>query len=107
VEGVLGKGTSTGRVWRRMAGGRPGVDSLLACFKITLMSVTEILQELPRLSTKDLARVFRLVHDLEAKQRMSGRQLSGLAEKLPHTKDPKEAARLREEIGRGFYGTPS
>jgi hypothetical protein len=54
-----------------------------------------------------LAQVFRFVHDLEAKQRMSGRQLSGLAEKLPRASDPKEAARLREEIGRGFYGTPS
>ena len=71
------------------------------------MSVTEILKELPKLSTKDLAQVFRLVHDLEAKQRMSGRQLTGLAEKLPHAKDPQEAARLREEIGRGFYGTSS
>ena len=71
------------------------------------MSVAEILKELPKLSAKDLAQVFRLVHDLEAKQRMSGRQLTGLAEKLPHTTDPKEAARLREEIGRGFYGTLS
>ena len=70
------------------------------------MSVTEILKELPKLSAKDLAQVFRLVHDLEARQRMSGRQLTGLAEKLSHTTDPKDAARLREEIGRGFYGTP-
>ena len=68
------------------------------------MSVTEILKELPKLSAKDLAQVFRFVHDLEVKQRMSGRQLSGLAEKLPHASDPKEAARLRQEIGRGFYG---
>ena len=69
--------------------------------------MAEILKELPRLSAKDLAQVFRFVHDLESKQRMSSRQLSGLAEKLPHTTDPKEATRLREEIGRGFYGTPS
>jgi hypothetical protein len=36
------------------------------------------------LSAKDLTQVFRFVHDLEAKQRMSGRPLSGLTEKLPH-----------------------
>ena len=26
---------------------------------------------------------------------------------LPHIQDPKEVSRLREEIRRGFYGTPS
>ena len=36
----------------------------------------EILKELPKLSANDLAQVFRLVHDLEAKHRMSGRQLT-------------------------------
>ena len=51
------------------------------------MSVGEILKELPKLSAHDLAQVFRLVHDLEAKHRMSGRQLTGLAEKLPLTQD--------------------
>ena len=71
------------------------------------MSVGESLKELPKLSAHDLAQVFRLVHDLEAKHRMSGRQLTGLAEKLPLTQDSKEVSRLREEIGRGFYGTPS
>ncbi len=71
------------------------------------MSVGEILKELPKLSAHDLAQVFRLVHDLEAKHRMSGQQLIGLAEKLPLTQDSKEVSRLREEIGRGFYGTPS
>ena len=33
------------------------------------MSVTEILKELPKLSAKDLAQVFRFVHDLEAEKR--------------------------------------
>ena len=48
------------------------------------MRVGKFLKELPMLSAKDLTQVFRFVHDLEAKQRMSGRQWSGLTEKLPH-----------------------
>ena len=71
------------------------------------MSVGEILKELPKLSANDLSQVFRLVYDLEAKHRMSGGQLTQLAEKLPLTQDSKEVSRLREEIGRGFYGTSS
>lgn len=72
-----------------------------------LMSVAEIKQAIEKLTPQEKGKVFQFVHDLEAKHRMSGRQLTGLAEKLSHAKDPAEISRLREEIGQGFYGTKS
>ncbi len=42
---------------------------------------------------------------LEAKgQRLSPKELGLLAKKLASTRNPSEAARLRESITRGFYG---
>lgn len=42
---------------------------------------------------------------LEAKgHRLSPEELGPLAKRLADTKNPKEAARLRESITRGFYG---
>ena len=36
--------------------------------------------------------------------RLSSEELGLLAKKLAAAKDPKEAARLRQRIARGFYG---
>ena len=72
-----------------------------------LMSVAEIKQAIEKLTPQEKGKVFQFVHDLEAKQRLSGRQLSALAEKLAQATDPMEISRLREEIGQGFYGTKS
>jgi hypothetical protein len=39
-----------------------------------------------------------------AAQLLSGKELGLLAKKLAATKDAKEAAQLKEQIARGFYG---
>jgi len=51
--------------------------------------------------------VIRFIHDMESKNRSSGRELTSLAKKLVGAKNGIEANRLREEIAKGFYGTPS
>ena len=71
------------------------------------MSVAEIKEAIQKLSPQEKGKVFEFIHDLEAKHRLGGRQLSALAEKLAQTTNPTEISRLREEIGQGFYGTKS
>ena len=42
--------------------------------------------------------------ELDAERKLSGPELSSLAERLVQTDDPVEASRVRESIIRGFYG---
>jgi hypothetical protein len=48
--------------------------------------------------------VVRFVYQLDAERKLSGPELSALAERLV-TADPVEASRVRETIVSGFYGT--
>jgi hypothetical protein len=45
-----------------------------------------------------------LVYQLDAERKLSGPELSALAERLVNAEDPLEASRVRETIVRGFYG---
>ena len=47
----------------------------------------------------------RFVYELDAERKLSGPELSTLAERLVRADDPVEASRVRETIVRGFYGT--
>ncbi len=46
----------------------------------------------------------RAVYELNAERKLSGPELSTLAERLVQSDDPIEALRVREQIIRGFYG---
>lgn len=41
---------------------------------------------------------------LDAERRLTGKELSSLAEQMVKTSDPAEQAMVREAIARGFYG---
>lgn len=71
------------------------------------MTAGQIISEIRNLPAKERSEIIRFVQDMESKMRMSGRELTGLAEKLAGEKNPAEADRLREEIAKGFYGTSS
>jgi hypothetical protein len=71
------------------------------------MTAGQIISEIRNLPAKERGEIIRFVQDMESKMRMSGSELTGLAEKLAGAKNPAEANRLREEIAKGFYGTPS
>jgi len=68
------------------------------------MTAGEIIEEIKRLDPKEQLGVIRFAYELDAERKLSGNELSGLAERMVHTSDELEAARIRELIIRGFYG---
>jgi hypothetical protein len=68
------------------------------------MTVSEIIREIETLPPEDQAKVVRFAYHLDAERRLTGAELSALAERMISAANPTEAAKLREEIVRGFYG---
>ena len=68
------------------------------------MTASDIIEEIKRLSPEEQAGVIRFAYRLDAERKLSGAELSALAERMTQTSDPAEALLLREEITRGFYG---
>jgi hypothetical protein len=68
------------------------------------MTASEIINEIRGLPPEEQAGVVRFVYQLDAERKLSGPELSTLAERLVSAKDPIEASRIRETIVRGFYG---
>jgi len=56
------------------------------------------------LTPEEQAGVVRFLYQLDAERKLSGPELSALAERLVKAVDPVEASRVRETIVRGFYG---
>lgn len=69
------------------------------------MNASQIIQEISILSPEEQAKVVRFAYTLDAERRLSGPELSALAARMVASADPAEAARLRAEITRGFYGS--
>ncbi len=68
------------------------------------MTASQIIDEIKSLSPGEQAGVVRLVYQLDAERKLSGPELSALAQRLVNADDPVEASRVRETIVRGFYG---
>jgi len=68
------------------------------------MTATEIIEEIKRLPPEQQVGVIRFAYQLDAERRLTGGELSALAERMTHASDPAEALQLRDEIMRGFYG---
>ena len=68
------------------------------------MTAAQIISEIKALPPHEQASVVRAVYALDAERKLSGPELSSLAERLVQTDDPVEASRVRESIIRGFYG---
>jgi hypothetical protein len=71
------------------------------------MTASQIIDEIMSLPPEEQAGVVRFVYELEAERKLSGTELSVLAEHFVNAPDPAEASRVREEIVRGFYGGKS
>ena len=67
------------------------------------MTAAQIVEAIKRLSPEDQAAAIRLVYQLDAEGKLTGPELSSLAERFVNEKDPVEASRVRETIVRGFY----
>jgi hypothetical protein len=68
------------------------------------VTAAQIIDEIKSLSPEEQAGVVRFVYQLDAERKLSGPELSALAERLVAA-DPVEASRVRETILNGFYGT--
>jgi hypothetical protein len=68
------------------------------------MTASQIIDEIKSLTPEEQAGVVRFVYQLDAERKLSGAELSTLAERLINAEDPAEASRVRETIVRGFYG---
>ena len=68
------------------------------------MTAEQIIEEIKRLDPKEQLGVIRFAYQLDAERRLSGKELSSLAARMINATDEVEAARIREEIVRGFYG---
>ncbi len=72
------------------------------------MTASQIIDEIKSLPPEEQAGVVRFVYELdEAERKLSGTELSVLADHFPNASDPAEGSRIREEIVRGFCGGKS
>ena len=67
------------------------------------MTANEIIEEITRLDSKEQLVVIRFAYQLDAERRLTGKELSGLAERMVKATDPAEGAIIREAMIRGFY----
>ena len=68
------------------------------------MTANEIIEEIKRLDRKQQLGVIRFARQLAVGRRLTGKQLSELAEQMVKATDPAEEAIIREAMIRGFYG---
>ena len=68
------------------------------------MTASEIIEVIKRLDPNEQLGVIRFAYQLDAERKLTGKELSSLAERMVNATDPAEEARIREEIIRGFYG---
>jgi hypothetical protein len=68
------------------------------------MTASQIIDEIKGLTPEEQAGVVRFIYQLDAERKLSGPELSALAERLVDAKDLVESSRVRETILRGFYG---
>ena len=71
---------------------------------IPLVTATEVMKQIEALPPGEQAEVIRFAYRLDAERKLSGPELSALAERMVASPDAGETARLRSEIMRGFYG---
>lgn len=69
------------------------------------VTVAQIIEEIGALAREDQCRIVHFAYRLDAERRLTGGELSALAERMAGCVDPAEGLRLREQIVRGFYGS--
>lgn len=69
------------------------------------MTATQVIAEIKALPPNGRDEVLRFTRSLDTAHTLSPDELEVLAKKLAATNDRQEAARLKEELTTGFYGT--
>ena len=68
------------------------------------MTATQIIREIETLPPEEQAKVVRFAYRLDAQRKLSGNELSALAQRMADSSDPAESALLRASIAQGCYG---
>jgi hypothetical protein len=68
------------------------------------VTAAEIIAQIKQLDPKEQLGVIRFAYQLDAERRLSGGELSTLAERLVASSDAAEVAAIRASILSGFYG---
>lgn len=71
------------------------------------MTAAEIIDGIKRIPPEEQAGIVRFVYRFDAERKLSGPELSALAQRFITASDPVEASPVRQEIVRGFYGDPA
>ncbi len=69
------------------------------------MLATDIIDKIKQLPPEEQAEVIRFAYRLDAERKLTGEELSTLAQKYVETENASEAMMVRESIIRGFYGS--
>jgi hypothetical protein len=76
-------------------------------YRFTIVTAVEIIAEIEHMPADEQAKVVAFAQHLGERAMLSGADLSKLAGRLADGPHPAEAAQLREEIEKGFYGASS
>jgi hypothetical protein len=68
------------------------------------MTAEQIIREIEALPREAQAEIIRFAYRLDAERKLSGQELSSLAERMVASSDAAETLILRDQIIRGFYG---
>jgi hypothetical protein len=82
----------------------PGLTRPFLGRKVPTVNAREIIREIESLPRDEQVEVIRFVYRLDAERKLSGGELTSLAERLADTAEPAAALILRDAIVRGFYG---
>ena len=70
---------------------------------LRVMTPSQIMEEIKRLDLKEQLGVIRFASRLATERRLTGKELSDLAEQLVNATSPAEEAIIREAMIRGFH----
>ena len=68
------------------------------------MTAARVIEEILHLPREEQSRVLEFAFELARKRQLSGKELSGLAQRMVDSDNPADVERLKAEITRGFYG---
>ncbi len=68
------------------------------------MTAAKVIEEIMHLPREEQSRVVEFALELKRRRRLSGAELTALAQKMVDADDPAEVEKLKSEITRGFYG---
>lgn len=68
------------------------------------MTADSIIEEIKQLGPAEQAEVIRFAIKLAGERKLTGAELTRLAQRMAQSQDPAEVERLRSAITEGFYG---